>query len=52
MIKESNYFDESRGDIGLNKLASPKYGDFSIGEYGAYGTFPVQTYLYDVALKE
>lgn len=54
MIKESNYFDESRGDLGVYSEVPPKYGDFSMGDFGSMGmgTLPVKTYLYDVALKE
>ena len=52
LIKESNYFDESRGDLGIYNLVPPKYGDFSIGDMDRLGTFPIQTYLFDVALKD
>jgi hypothetical protein len=34
LIKESNYFDESQGDIGIYSLAPIKYGDFNIGHVG------------------
>lgn len=52
MIKESNYFDESNGDLSVKPLIPTKYADFRVGEFDQLTTFPVKTYLFDVALKE
>lgn len=52
MIKESNYFEESNGDLNVKSLVSTKYADFGVGEFDQLTTFPVKTYLFDVALKE
>lgn len=52
LIKESNYFDESNGNLGVRNVVPAKYGDFRMGEVSQLNTFPVKTYLFDVALAE
>lgn len=52
LIKESNYFEESNGDLNVKSMVPTKYADFSVGEFDQLNTIPVKTYLYDVMLKE
>ena len=50
-IKESNYFDESNGDLQVRSKIPSRYADFSVGTFDQLNTFPVKTYLYDHALN-
>lgn len=52
LIKESNYFEESNGDLNVKPLVPTKYADFTVGEFSQLNTLPVKTYLFDVSLKE
>lgn len=52
LIKESNYLEESIGDLGLKPKAMTKIADFSVGSFEHLNTFPVKTYLFDRTLRD
>ena len=52
LIKESNYFDESQGDLGVRPKVAARMADFSVGSFEQINTFPVRTYLFDRALND
>lgn len=53
MVKESNYFDESRlGEAEISPVEDRARADFRMGEQGLFQTFQVKTYLYDRNLNQ
>ena len=52
LIKDSNYFDESNGALGIKSTVPTKYADFRMGDMNQLSTFAVKTYMYDVNLSE
>ena len=53
LIKESNYFDESRdGDNYINPVVDKNRADFRIGDFESFETFQLKTYLFDRNLTQ